>query len=96
MSKPDPIFSKPKSGSQDDSNSQEEQNPENHTMPFDGQPDDNKQENQQDGEANLQEQAEKAVADQHGKNATENPNYDELVEDAKQQIQDATEQNKSM
>ena len=90
MSKPDPTYSKPKSGSQD------EQNHENHTMPFDGQPGDNKQENQQDGQANLQEQAEKAVADQHGKNATENPNYDELVEDAKQQIQDATEQNKSM
>lgn len=84
MAKPDPTFEK--SQAADD-------NPRNDTMPFNGK---DKQEGTEDGAKLLDEAAEKAVADQHGRNAKKNPNYDELVNDAKDQIKDAVDKNKDM
>lgn len=47
------------------------------------------------GQQALHEAAVKSVASQHGPRAQRSPHYDELVEDAKRQISQAIEANKS-
>lgn len=47
------------------------------------------------GEIELEQEAIKRVINQHGPRAHRSPNYLELVEDAKRQIQQAIEANKT-